>query len=133
MLTVEDVTAVDSVLEDIRESNPRAAGILERLYAPQRAVATQEWLTTGEVAAYLGVSRQTVRNWVDAGWLASARRAPFGRRMIDATSLADVGKFRASQKRQTQTAPPITEEQAVEAVRAIRNETAHAEVGGGTR
>lgn len=35
-----------------------------------------DWLTSGQAAAYLGVSRQTIHNWVTLGMLPPAQERP---------------------------------------------------------
>lgn len=47
------------------------------------------FLTTGEVAEMLGVSGQTVRNWIRAGVLKGYRLNPSGRILIKQEDLED--------------------------------------------
>jgi len=133
-ISTRDLVEVDSALEDIREEHPRAAAILEQLYAPHRAVAQGGLLTTGQVAAIMEVTTQTVRNWVDAGWLPAVRRYGVGRRLIKATAIGNVERFRTARERLAATGPAFTEGQATEALRAHRARGRdRAKVGGGSR
>lgn len=132
-ISTRDHVEVDSALQDIRQEHPRAAAILEELFAPHRAAARGEQLTTGQAALILGVTPQSVRNWVDAGWLPSQRRSPFGRRMIDPSALVELGRFRTNRDLLAASGGVITEEQAAETLRAHRAKRSTAEVGGGSR
>ena len=48
--------------------------IAEQAVAERRSGPTRELLTTGQAALALGISDQTVRNWVTAGRLAAVKR-----------------------------------------------------------
>ena len=133
-MSTSDHVEVDSALQDMRGRHPRAAAIFEQLYAPHRAIARGKLLTTGEVAAILEVTPQTVRNWVDAGWLPSRRRSRFGRRLIEASAIGEVAKFRSARQRLAAARPSISEGQAAEALRAHRAaDRASTKVGSGPR
>lgn len=131
-MTVRDLPEVDDALEEIRSEHPRAADIFQELLAPHRAALENDWLSTGAAAEIAGVSTQTIRNWVDAGWLESRRRTPFGWRQVSAAALRDVAMFRNIRQAQLRDRD-ISEEQAAEALQARRRTTRRAAVGSGSR
>lgn len=72
-----------------REGRPddaqTVAALLQRLETDASLPSARAWLTTGEVARRVGVSRQTVVNWVKKGILAGRRVG--GRILIEADAL----------------------------------------------
>ena len=132
-ISTRDHLEIDSALQEIRNEHPRAAEILEQLVAPHRALANRELLTTGQVARILDVTPQTVRNWVDAGWLSSRKRNPFGRRLIEAAALVRVSEFRSARDRIAATTRTIGEEEAAQVLSTVRAGRSAAKVGGSPR
>jgi excisionase family DNA binding protein len=65
-----------------------------RLVGPSR-----DHVSTIEAAAYLGVTPQTVRNWVDRGWVKASRHHRLGRRQIPLAALDGVATSRAARRR----------------------------------
>lgn len=128
-VTTNDVPEIDAALDEIRDTHPHAAEVLSNLYAPHRAAAYGDWLTTGQAAEVMGCTPQTIRNWVDAGWLPVRRGGLVGtRRLIDGSALADLARFREARGRM----PRVREEDAAEALQAHRRANARTPVGGGT-
>lgn len=126
---VEDaLDEVQDALDEIRPRHPRAVQILEGLVAPYRAAHESDWISTGQAAAIVGVTPQTIRNWVDSGWVDSRRRSPFGRRLVSTAALRDVARFRSAREAQANR-HHISEEEAAEALQARRRTDAAAEVG----
>ncbi len=78
-LTTRDVEAIREALPGLRSSAPRLAAALEKVLAPT-------YVTVGVVADAIGVSDQTVRDWIDKGWL-TAEVTPGGHRRIPASVL----------------------------------------------
>jgi excisionase family DNA binding protein len=87
MIAAEDVQLVQETVETLRArgENERAravAMVLDVALSIQPAANAPEraYLTTGQAASLLGVSRQTIVNWVTAGKLPGARLG--GRTMV---------------------------------------------------
>jgi excisionase family DNA binding protein len=74
---------------------PSAASWLRRILGAFVSVQ-DELMSTHEVADELGVTAQTVRNWVDRGWLPSRRIGT--RRQVPRSALTGVLEFRASRR-----------------------------------
>lgn len=126
-LTAADIDELEKTAEELHRTRPKAARILARILAAARSPDDMLW-TTAQVAQALDVSTQTVRNWVDAGWLPAQRTHPLGRRRIPASALSGVWQFRAAKWRHS--GAPLTDEQIVAAVRETR---ANRPVAGRTR
>ena len=73
-----------------------------------------EYLTTGEVARRIGVSRQSIVNWVKKGWLDGVRLG--GRIMIPRTALAEFDDLLAIFDALDEDRPPATIEEINEAL-----------------
>lgn len=129
-MTARDLPEIERAIEDIRTDRPRVAEIFEKLVAPHVAALDDDWITTGQAAAVVGVSVQTIRNWVDAGWLASRRANALGRREVRSSALRDVARFRDARQGQKHLRT-VTKEQAAEALRAHRKAKSAPNVGGG--
>ncbi|MBI4494846.1 MAG: helix-turn-helix domain-containing protein [Chloroflexi bacterium] len=93
MLSVTDIRKMNDLAQRLRARQEHAdAELVERLLAqvvtssgaPQ--LAAQDYLTTGQAARMLGVSLQTIKNWVASGELAGgesrAARARTPRRRV---------------------------------------------------
>jgi len=105
---------VRNALPALRKTDPRAAVVVSRLVrSASRPVATptRTYLTVSEVATAFGVTDQTVRNWVDRGWLPAERPLGRGARRIPRSVLA-------SAKALSRARPPVPERtpQEVEAI-----------------
>ncbi len=72
----EDAKAIDALLQAVTEQVESTSG----------AQDTPQYLTTGKVGRRLGVSRQTVVNWVKQGLLPGVRMG--GRLMVPATVMS---------------------------------------------
>lgn len=95
VLTEADRIEVGRAIEEIRERRPEAAELLRE--ALDLVTAKQrETLTTSQVARIVGVTPQTIRNWVDWGWIPSRRRHSRGRREIPPEALDGLLAFRAA-------------------------------------
>ena len=96
-LSAEDAAELKSAADEIRDIHPKAAMWLEygvrTLVGPARGN-----LSTSEAAEFLGVTPQTVRNWVDRGWLEGTRHR-LGRRQIPIEALSAAIEMRAAQRR----------------------------------
>ena len=90
-LTEQDKKAVQAVLPAVRRTSPEAAMIISRLLRAAAAIeepAVRPYASVGEVARAFSVTDQTVRNWVDRGWLPADRRFGRGPRRIPRSVLA---------------------------------------------
>ena len=114
VLTEEDKKTVQAALPAVRRTSPAAATIIARLL---RAAATMEepavrpYASVREVALAFSVSDQTVRNWVDRGWLPADRRFGRGPRRIPRSVLASAEAL----SRPRPTVPDVSQDQ-VEAI-----------------
>ena len=118
-LTSADIAELERLAKEVEPSRPHAARLLRRVLKAAVRPAEERMLTTSEAARELGVSDQTVRNWADAGWLASRRLHRLGRRMIPESSLRSVRAFDAVRLTPKSR---LSEEEAVELVRQHRRE-----------
>jgi transposase-like protein len=88
VLTDEEEQTINDALPSIRQSSPDAARLIRRLVRASRTPRTENpYAQISEVARAFSVTGQTVRNWVDHGWLPSERSFA-GRRKIPRTVLA---------------------------------------------
>ena len=90
-LTEQDKKAVQAVLPAVRRASPEAATIISRLLRAAAAIekpAVRPYASVSEVARAFSVTDQTVRNWVDRGWLPAERRFGRGPRRIPRSVLA---------------------------------------------
>jgi hypothetical protein len=117
LLTAADIDELEEATRELRRTRPKAARILVRILDAARSPTDTLW-TTAQVARALDVSTQTVRNWVDAGWLPAERAHPLGRRRIPVSALAGVWEFRAARSRGA--GERMTDEHVVAAVREQR-------------
>lgn len=87
-LTDEEEKTINAALPSIRRTSPDAARLIRRLLRASRNLRPERpYARISEVAAAFSVSDQTVRNWVDRGWLPSERTIT-GRRKVPRTVLA---------------------------------------------
>lgn len=126
-LTAADATELESAASELERSRPTAAFLIRQLIRAATD-ARRDHVTTGTAARFFGVSEQTVRNWIDRGWLPARRLHPLGRRQIPVEALRPVRQFRAS--RQALVKVRMDEGEAEAVLRAGREEAAAAEVGG---
>ena len=97
-LSTADAPELEAAADELDASRPKAAWVL-RLWARRLAGPARDHLSTTEAAAYLGVTPQTVRNWVDRGWVQASRHHRLGRRQIPLASLDGIAKSRAARRR----------------------------------
>jgi excisionase family DNA binding protein len=104
-LTDEEKQVVRNALPALKKTDPRAAIVVSRLVRSASRPATtptRTYLTVSEVATAFGVTDQTVRNWVDRGWLPAERPLGRGARRIPRSVLASVRAL-------SRTRPPVPE------------------------
>lgn len=116
-LTSSDIAELEHLAQEVETSRPHAARLLRRVLKTAVRPAEEHLVTTGAAAIELGVSEQTIRNWVDAGWLPARRLHRLGRRMIPESALRGVKAFDAVKIRSKK---QLSEEDAVELVRQNR-------------
>jgi excisionase family DNA binding protein len=90
-ITDEEKQVVSAALPALRRTDPRAAGVVSRLIrsaSRPTPTPTRTYLTVSEVATAFEVTDQTVRNWVDRGWLPAERLMGRGARRIPRSVLA---------------------------------------------
>jgi len=92
-----------------REGRVEEAQTVVALLEAVKPVKQPVYLTTGEVARRIGVSRQTVVNWVKKGWLKGARIG--GRIMIPRAALSDFDDLLAVFDALDADRPPATDEE----------------------
>ena len=91
-LTPEEEQLIKDVLPAVRKTSPKAATLITRLVRAAAAgqpesIATR-FVSVREVAQAFEVTEQTIRNWVDRGWLPAERRLGRGPRRIPRSVLA---------------------------------------------
>lgn len=91
-LTPEEEQLIKDVLPAVRKTSPKAATLITRLVRAAAAgqpesIATR-FVSVREVAQAFEVTEQTIRNWVDRGWLPAERRWGRGPRRIPRSVLA---------------------------------------------
>lgn len=93
-LSPSDAATLRELEREIEGSRPEAARVLARLIGePPTSV---EYLTTSAAARLIGVTPQTVRNWIDRGWLRGRRARPWAHRRIAKADLDRLLEFRAA-------------------------------------
>ena len=92
-----------------REGRSDDASVIDTLV---RAVdPTRPYFTTGQVARRLGVSRQTIVNWIKQGYLPGERVG--ARMLVPASAFEQYAEFEAIFDREV---PPLSPEEAAEIV-----------------
>jgi excisionase family DNA binding protein len=91
-LTPEEERLIREALPGVRRSSPRAATAIARLVRAaaslRSAPAAAKYVSVREVAEVFEVTGQTIRNWVDRGWLPAERHLGRGPRRIPRSVLA---------------------------------------------
>jgi excisionase family DNA binding protein len=93
VLSRSDRAQIEAALPSWSDSSPEAADALRRLLDILRA-SESDFCSTGEAAQVFGVTQQTVRNWVDRGWLPGSRLES-GHRMIPRVAVERAARFLA--------------------------------------
>lgn len=96
LLDTRETAKLQEVARELEASRPDVARILDRIVALATGDSGGRYLTTGQAAAYLGVSTQTVRNWITRGWLRAERPHPWAHRRIPVDALGRVAAFRST-------------------------------------
>lgn len=91
-LTREEIREVQAALPKFRRADPVAAAIVRRLVRAARP-AKQPYASVSEAARVFGVTDQTIRNWVDRGWIASEPRIGRGPRRISRSLVERAAAF----------------------------------------
>ncbi len=113
-LTPEEEQLIKDVLPAVRKTSPRAATLIARLMRAAAAgqpesIATR-FVSVREVAQAFEVTEQTIRNWVDRGWLPAERRWGRGPRRIPRSVLASASALsRPRPERRQLTAAQVDE------------------------
>lgn len=92
-LSGSDRRQIEEALPGWASSSPEAADALRRLLDALQA-SESEFCSTGEAAQVFGVTQQTIRNWVDRGWLPGSRLEQ-GHRMIPRAAVEKAARFLA--------------------------------------
>src|SRR5689334_13464255 len=92
VLSDDERRTAKAAIASVRRSNPQAARILQRLVSDAARPIVQkrmQTLSVHQVATVFDVTDQTVRNWVDRGWMPAERfPAGIGPRRIPRSVLA---------------------------------------------
>ena len=120
-LSPADLDELETLRAEIKAEHPRAAKVLGALIREHLARPDALWTTT-QVARYLHVSAQTVRNWVDQGRYPSVRLHPRGHRRIPASTFAGRAEFNAQRAMAQRRLGPMSEETILEILRDLKAE-----------
>jgi excisionase family DNA binding protein len=93
-LTPADTKTLRELRANVERSWPEAAKALARVLGDALPEPTK-YVTTTQAALILGVTPQTVRNWIDRGWLNASRPRPFAHRRIAREDMLKLRSFRA--------------------------------------
>lgn len=92
-LSPREIKELEAAARAVERSRPAAARLIRRI-ARESSPDQKGYYTTTQAAAVLRATAQTVRNWVDLGWLPSTRPHPRSRRrLIPAEALQGVVDF----------------------------------------
>ena len=97
-LSRTDQAVLRRLEKELSSTRPDDARVLSRILRNDKTPS--QYVTTSEAASILGVTSQTVRNWVDRGWLPAKRPRPFAHRRIERRHLDSVADIRARIDRQ---------------------------------
>lgn len=119
IVSASEVRELEETADYLEGSRPNAARLIRRIL-PFVGSKGETTVSTATAASVLGVTPQTVRNWVDRGWLPAHRAHPLGRRRIPVQALLlgrdlDVGLNRHA-------AEGVTEDVIEATLLAIRDE-----------
>jgi excisionase family DNA binding protein len=92
--------------------------LLNAVQAAQNARPDTAWLTTGAVAKRVGVTRQTIVNWVKRGVIPGRRVG--GRTLIHPNALADFAPLERLLDELDADSPPLAADEAAAAVASTR-------------
>ena len=124
MLTTSEAHALQDAADMVEGTKPDAAAIIRRIV--KQLGADPGYVTTSQAGAYLGVTDQTIRNWLRRGWIPGGTRR-FGHNRIPIDALRGVADYRVA----LETTKRVTrsDEEVVELVRAHRAESDAAVAG----
>jgi transposase-like protein len=115
IMTDDERSLLLDALPTVKRENPRAEEIIRRLItAVDGLSAAPAHVSISEAARIFGVTTQTVRNWVDRGWILGAWKTPAGTRMIPRAALASAEAI----ARPRPTVPRMTPEEIQEVIEA---------------
>jgi excisionase family DNA binding protein len=104
---------------EIEATLPSAANWLRRQIGAFGSSSQDEYMSTTEVADVLGVTPQTIRNWVDRGWI-ECRRIGL-RRQVPRSALSGVYDFRTSRRVASMSGIQVDEAEVAQIVRDNRS------------
>ena len=85
-LTARQADRLREVARNLEEAQPEDAALLRAVAETYQSESSS--LTTRQAAQLLGVSTQTIRNWVDRGWLEGRRPRRLAHRRIPSEAVA---------------------------------------------
>lgn len=97
-VSAADAPELEAAADELEAYRPKAAWVL-RMWARRLVGPARDYLSTTEAAAYLGVTPQTIRNWVDRGWVNASRRHRLGPRQIPIAALEGVAASRTARRK----------------------------------
>jgi hypothetical protein len=119
-LTPTERQEVESALPAIEPVSPTAAVVLRRVLEsappPTGNEAPAGYVSVGRAARFFYVTSQTIRNWIDKGFL-DAYVTPGGTRLVSTHGWDDVRRFRRAGPRGT-----MTDEQVAYVIEHMRDD-----------
>ena len=94
-LNRSDAASLRELEREFEDSRPDVARVIRKVLGQTQGEPAPAYVTTTEAAAVIGVSAQTVRNWIDRGWLSARRSHPLAHRRISRQELDRLLDFRA--------------------------------------